>query len=171
MDTKKCAASPRIFLFVFPSLVHFMMSAEASASPLKLLCHRRIAVDRAVAAVAIELFARRTDACSRLRIMVEVLGLVARSLFGLAAFVVDRVGQRLVFVLPGKAFVAAAHVVVGYQPNAVRAKLVGGTVERCRIMCALRDAEFRGKVTPRPGPKKPGADCFQGNGSSVQFSG
>jgi hypothetical protein len=33
-----------------------------------------------------------------------------------------------------------------HQPNAVRAKLVCGTVEGCRIMSVLRDTELRGKV-------------------------
>ena len=33
-----------------------------------------------------------------------------------------------------------------YPPDAVRAKLVYGTVEGCRIMCPLRDADYRGKV-------------------------
>jgi hypothetical protein len=41
-----------------------------------------------------------------------------------------------------------ASLVAGlYQSNAVRAKLVGGTVEGCRIMSASRDTEFRGKVS------------------------
>ena len=39
--------------------------------------HRRIAVDGAVAAVAIELFARRADAGFCFRVVVEVAGLVA----------------------------------------------------------------------------------------------
>ena len=38
-----------------------------------------------------------------------------------------------------------------HQPNAVRAKLVCGTVEGCRIMRALRDTEFRGKVISQMG--------------------
>lgn len=33
-----------------------------------------------------------------------------------------------------------------YQPDVVRAKLVGGTVEIWRIMSALRDTDYRGKV-------------------------
>src|SRR3990167_296894 len=47
--------------------------------------HRRVAVDRAAAAVAVKLFARRADACSRLRVVVEILWLVACRLLGLAS--------------------------------------------------------------------------------------
>ena len=77
--------------------------------------HRRKTIDGAAAAVAIELLACWAEAGACLWIVVEVFGLVACSLFGFAAFVVDRVGQCFVFVLSGKAFIAAAHVVVGDQ--------------------------------------------------------
>ena len=78
------------------------------------LC-RRIAVDRAVAAVTVKLFSRRTGACPSPRVVVEIFWLIARGLSGFASLVVDRVGQHLVFVLFGKALIAAAHVVVGDQ--------------------------------------------------------
>ena len=77
--------------------------------------HRRATIDRAAAAVTVKPFSRRTNTRPRLRVVAEILGPVARRLLRLAALVVDRVGQRLVFALPGEAFVATAHVGVGYQ--------------------------------------------------------
>ena len=69
--------------------------------------------DNAAAAVAVELLPGGTNACARLRIVVEIFGAVARRLLGFAALVVDRVGQCLVFILSGKTLIAAPHVGVG----------------------------------------------------------
>ena len=77
--------------------------------------HRRITIDRAATSVAVKLLARRANTCACLRVVIEILWPVARGLFGSSALVVNRIGQCLVFTLIGKAFIAAAHVGIGYQ--------------------------------------------------------
>ena len=61
------------------------MHARHAVALCTLELHRRIAVDRAAAAVAVELFSGRADTRSGLRVVVEVFRLVASCLLWLAA--------------------------------------------------------------------------------------
>jgi len=91
LATEECDLSRYGFVRLEQAAITLHTRYAITLRALKL--HRRIAVYGAVAAVAVELFTCGAEAGARFFVVVEITGLIARRLFGLAALVVNRVGQ------------------------------------------------------------------------------